>query len=266
MWWSPELRSNSVLVSLALLAGCAPAARVSAPSPEVPVEAPMTRSTVQPAHSRYRLVSVEVFGSRRYSREEVLTVFGVPEGRDVEQLSELRREAKQGMERLLSRFAFAKVSVGITNYEDTHTVEVMVSLVDVGDEWRPVGEGPQPAACGAEGRGASAAGDGGHAAVDGPGRGPACLTCAGGARPGQRAAGVEGVGGGVPRQSWGRGGGPEVSSRSETTKGQCHTSCGTALESLAAYLVRTPRRTPRPSPRPRRRPPGTRTRGARRSW
>ncbi|PTL75873.1 hypothetical protein DAT35_52245 [Vitiosangium sp. GDMCC 1.1324] len=83
------------------------------------------------------MVSVEVFGSRRYSHEEVLAAFGVPEGRDVDLSGgELLREVKQGKERLLSRFAFAQVRCGITNYEDTHTVEVMVSLVDVGDEWR----------------------------------------------------------------------------------------------------------------------------------
>jgi uncharacterized tellurite resistance protein B-like protein len=49
---------------------------------------------------------------------------------------ELHREAKHGKERLLSRFAFAQVRCGITNYEDTRTVEVTVNLVDVGDEWR----------------------------------------------------------------------------------------------------------------------------------
>ncbi|NMO21933.1 hypothetical protein HPC49_35440 [Pyxidicoccus fallax] len=82
-------------------------------------------------------MSVEVFGSRRYSREELLAVFGVPEGRDVDLSSgELVREAKQGKERLLSRFAFARVGCTITNHEDTRTVEVTVNLVDVGDEWR----------------------------------------------------------------------------------------------------------------------------------
>lgn len=94
-------------------------------------------SPASPAPSRYRLVSVDVFGSRRYSREELLATFGVPEGRDVDLAGgELRREAKQGKERLLSRFSFALAAIGITNYEDTHTVEVTVNLVDVGDEWR----------------------------------------------------------------------------------------------------------------------------------
>ncbi|WNG47402.1 HEAT repeat domain-containing protein [Archangium minus] len=129
------MRSKFWWVAWALLAGCAPSPHIKAPSPEAPAAAPATKPTEAPAPSRYRLVSVEVFGSRRYSREEVLAVFGVPEGRDVD-LSGVRHEAKQGKERLLSRFAFAQVRVGITNYEDTHTVEVMVSLVDIGDEWR----------------------------------------------------------------------------------------------------------------------------------
>ncbi|MCP3140755.1 hypothetical protein [Pyxidicoccus xibeiensis] len=92
-----------------------------------------------PALSHYRLTSVDVFGSRRYSREESLATFGVPEGRDVDLAGgELYREAKQGKERLLSRFAFAQARIGITNHEDTRTVEVTVNLVDVGHEWRLV--------------------------------------------------------------------------------------------------------------------------------
>ncbi len=125
---------NPLWVALALLAGCAPSPRVRAPAPEVPAAAP---ASTTPAPSRYRLESVEVFGSRRYSREELLAAFGVPEGRDVDLSSgELLREVKQGKGRLMSRFAFALVRCGITNYEDRRTVEVSVNLVDVGDEWR----------------------------------------------------------------------------------------------------------------------------------
>ncbi len=129
------MRSIPLLVSLALLAGCAPSPHVRAPSPAAPPRS--TKPTAPPSPSRYRLESVEVFGSQRYSREELLAAFGVPEGRDVDLSSgELLREVKQGKERLLSRFAFARVLCGITNYEDTHTVEVTVNFVDVGDEWR----------------------------------------------------------------------------------------------------------------------------------
>jgi hypothetical protein len=133
MLWG--MRSNPLLAALALLAACAPSSRVTAPAPEA--SATKQAAPVSPAPSRYRLTSVEVFGSRRYSREELLATFGVPEGRDVDLAGgELHREAKQGKERLLSRFSFALARVGITNYEDTHTVEVTVNLVDVGDEWR----------------------------------------------------------------------------------------------------------------------------------
>ncbi len=91
------MRFNTLLVALALLTGCAPSPRVRA-SAVVPA-APATKPTSQPAPSRYRLESVEVFGSRRYSREELLAVFGVPEGRDVGLSGgELHREARQGKE------------------------------------------------------------------------------------------------------------------------------------------------------------------------
>ncbi|WP_224248834.1 hypothetical protein [Hyalangium gracile] len=121
------MNSTPLWVALALLASCAPSSRVRAASDAAPAAAP----------SRYRLASVDVFGSHRYSREELLAAFGVPEGRDVDLSSgELHREARLGKERLLSRFAFADVRCGITNYEDTRTVEVTVNLVDVGDEWR----------------------------------------------------------------------------------------------------------------------------------
>ncbi|WP_163999953.1 hypothetical protein [Pyxidicoccus caerfyrddinensis] len=184
------MRSNHLWVALALLAGCASSPLVRAPSSESRAVAPATK----PTRSRYRLESVEVFGSHRYLREEVLAAFGVPEGRDVDLSGgEFLRELKQGKERLMSRLAFAQVRCGITNYEDTHTVYVTVNLVDVGDEWR-VDFAPAP---------------------DGAPEDPDGLVAA-----------------------W------------------------------AALLgsVRTPRRTPRPSPRPRPLPPGTRTRGARRSW
>jgi hypothetical protein len=131
------MRFNHLGVALALLAGCAPASHVSATSSETPAVAPATKPAAPPASSRYRLESVEVFGSHRYSRDEVLAAFGVPEGRDVDLSDgELIREMKQGKERVMSRFAFAQVRCGITNYEDTHTVYVTVNLVDVGDEWR----------------------------------------------------------------------------------------------------------------------------------
>lgn len=102
------MRSNHLWGALALLAGCAPAAHVRVPSSEVPAAAPATKPTAASASSRYRLESVEVFGSHRYSREEVLAAFGVPEGRDVDLSGgEFLSELKHSKERVLSRFAFA---------------------------------------------------------------------------------------------------------------------------------------------------------------
>ncbi len=122
----------ALLLCLALLTGCA---------------------TAPPAkRSVYRLESVEVFGSRRYSAEELLAVFAVPAGRDVDfHGGEVHREAKQGKARLAERFTFASLGISITNYEDTRTVYVVVNAVDVGDEWRldfdpaPTGSPEDPA-------------------------------------------------------------------------------------------------------------------------
>ncbi|QSQ24570.1 hypothetical protein JY651_06360 [Pyxidicoccus parkwayensis] len=138
------MRSNTLVVALTLLAGCASAPAVKASAPKVAPAAPASKpaeppevSPASPPSSRYRLESIEVIGSHRYSREELLAAFGVPDGRDVDLSDDaLIRELKQGKERLLSRFAFAQVRCGLNNYEDTHAVYVTVNLVDVGDEWR----------------------------------------------------------------------------------------------------------------------------------
>jgi hypothetical protein len=126
-----------LVVSLALLAGCASTTRQAeppAPAPEKP-------------SSLYLFEGVEVFGSRKVPKEKLLELITLPapgtridiEKDQKEFVSKLMESKKRLTE--TGSFAFIRMSVG---QDMKHTMRVTVDLVDTGDEWRmPFAPEPQ---------------------------------------------------------------------------------------------------------------------------
>ncbi|XXF75059.1 hypothetical protein P2318_18480 [Myxococcaceae bacterium GXIMD 01537] len=123
-----------LFVTALLLGACA-----TTPAPAPPPAPSLT----------YRFEGIELFGSRRYPKEELLAPYlaAVPPpgtmldmGRDGDAF--IQALAK-GKETLLARYGFALVRNSVSAYAADQTLRVTVDVVDAGDEWR-MRYGPAP--------------------------------------------------------------------------------------------------------------------------
>ncbi|WP_375764790.1 HEAT repeat domain-containing protein [Archangium gephyra] len=126
------------VVSLALLAGCTTTTQQAAPpatQTAAKAEAP------RPPDSIYVFKGVEVFGSRKVPKEQLLELITLPapgtrlDTKNEQQQKEFIGNLMESKKRLTETgsFAFIRMSVG---QDQKHTMGVTVDLVDVGDEWR----------------------------------------------------------------------------------------------------------------------------------
>ncbi|AKQ67938.1 hypothetical protein A176_004850 [Myxococcus hansupus] len=134
--------------SLSLLIACA------TPAPSVAPEsgpALAARSTPAPPSTVFTLLSVEVFGSRKVPKEQLLEAIGLPAAGS--QLDKARMDfggvLQESKKRVTERWPFALCAYSVAEYPG-NLMRVTVNLVDQGDEWRmtflppPQGSPPDP--------------------------------------------------------------------------------------------------------------------------
>ncbi|AGC43395.1 hypothetical protein MYSTI_02066 [Myxococcus stipitatus DSM 14675] len=143
------MRRLSYLVSLVLLGGCANQRAETRP------ESPPSEKPSKPAMV-YRFEGIELFGTRKYTREELLAPYLAalpPSGTllDMEKDGDAFIQAlAKGKEQLQARHGFALIRNSVTAYAQGMTMRVTVDVVDLGDEWRleyapaPTGSVPEP--------------------------------------------------------------------------------------------------------------------------
>ncbi|WP_342379983.1 hypothetical protein NVS55_10530 [Myxococcus stipitatus] len=129
------MRRLSCLLSLVLLGGCA------TQRAETRAEPPPATSAPKPSMV-YRFEGIELFGTRKHSREELLAPYLAalpPAGTllDMEKEGDSFIQAlAKGKEQLQARHGFALIRNSVTAYAKDMTLRVTVDVVDLGDEWR----------------------------------------------------------------------------------------------------------------------------------
>ncbi|MBU8897497.1 HEAT repeat domain-containing protein [Corallococcus sp. M34] len=139
------------ILSLLMLSGCV-SHREQTPPPS-PIEAPPPLSP-----TTYRFDGIEVFGSRRHPKADLLAPYlaGVPaEGTLLDMASKdgdaFIQTLARGKEHLLAQYGFAMVRNSVTAYQKDRTLRVTVDVVDPEDAWRlqydpaPTGSVAEPA-------------------------------------------------------------------------------------------------------------------------
>ncbi|WP_224364847.1 HEAT repeat domain-containing protein [Hyalangium versicolor] len=122
--------------------------------PESHATSPAPAATPAPANTLYTFEGVEVFGSRKVSKQELLDIIGIglpPAGTriDVSQ-DDFFIQLKKSKKQLIEKWPFALCRYSEVRYPEQATLTVTVNLVDVGDEWRmrfspaPQGNVPDP--------------------------------------------------------------------------------------------------------------------------
>ncbi|QSQ17538.1 hypothetical protein [Myxococcus landrumensis] len=128
-------RRLSYLLSLVLLGGCANQ------QAQTRAEPPPSAKGNQPSMV-YRFEGIELFGTRKYTREELLAPYLAalpPAGTllDMQKDGDAFIQAlAKGKEQIQSRHGFALIRNSVTSYAKDMTLRVTVDVVDLGDEWR----------------------------------------------------------------------------------------------------------------------------------
>ncbi|WXH27502.1 hypothetical protein WA016_01426 [Myxococcus stipitatus] len=104
----------------------------------------------------YRFEGIELFGTRKYTREELLAPY-LAELPTAGTLLDMEKDGTafiqalaKGKETIQSRHGFALIRNSVTAYAKDMTLRVTVDVVDLGDEWRleyapaPTGSVPEP--------------------------------------------------------------------------------------------------------------------------
>jgi hypothetical protein len=105
-----------------------------------------------PPSTLYTFEGVEVFGSRKVPKAELLEVIGMPApGSRIDMAQgDFVTQMKESKKRLTEKWPFALCRYSIVQYPEPLTMRLTVDLVDVGDEWRmqfspaPQGNVPDP--------------------------------------------------------------------------------------------------------------------------
>ena len=106
----------------------------------------------KPPSTIYTFEGVEVFGSRKVPKAELLEVIGMPAPGTRVDMSQgdFVTQMKESKKRLTEKWPFAQCRYSIVQYPKEATMRLTVDLVDVGDEWRmrflpaPQGNVPDP--------------------------------------------------------------------------------------------------------------------------
>ncbi len=143
---SPPMRRLSCLAVLALASACATSgtAVAPAPTPEAPpAPPPAAASAPAPKPSMvYRYEGIELFGSRRYPKEELLAPYlaGLPPvGTELDMAKDgdaFIQALTRGKEVLVSRYGMVLVRNSVGAMAADRTMSVTVDVVDQGDAWR----------------------------------------------------------------------------------------------------------------------------------
>ncbi|MBZ4417697.1 HEAT repeat domain-containing protein [Myxococcus sp. RHSTA-1-4] len=139
-------------LAFALLIGCTTTPNPPPTTAEPPTASSATAPSIENPNA-YTFEGVEVFGSRRYPREELLANLGLPApGTKVDVESrEFGKMLQQSKAAFTSRFRFALCRYSFVAYPGPKTVRLTIDLVDFGDEWRmrhtpaPTGDAEDPA-------------------------------------------------------------------------------------------------------------------------
>jgi hypothetical protein len=121
-----------------------PAAAVSAPPTAAALAPPVApawgsaKAPRDPTSTLYTFEGVEVIGSRRYPKAELLAVIGMPKpGTEVDVSQDgIDEEIEASTVRLKAKYSFAHCRYNLTAFPPTGTARITVDLVDAGDEWR----------------------------------------------------------------------------------------------------------------------------------
>jgi hypothetical protein len=121
------------LVCLSLLTSCATPGQQAAPARKAATPA----APSAPRKPVYTYGGVEVFGSRKVSKEKLLSLVGLPApGTLLDESVDFGTLLSESKKRLTSAYAFAQCVYSVAVDLRTNILRVTVDLVDEGDEWR----------------------------------------------------------------------------------------------------------------------------------
>ncbi len=134
------MRRLSCIAVLALASACATSTPAVAPStPSAPAQ---PAAEAQKSSTVYHYVGIDLFGSRRYPKDELLAHYLAvlpPAGTDLDMVKDgdaFIQALGKAKQHLLSHYGMVSVTNSVGAYAADRTMSVTVDVVDKGDEWR----------------------------------------------------------------------------------------------------------------------------------